>query len=100
MSFTKELQHLVNVSLLASSYTSSSPHLQAPSMFSWLLSVSNLLDVEGMYPGHARSQIITKDYKGTQRIGIMMRANSGELSRCPSCYKARRIDDDEMISIM
>ena len=42
--------------------------------------------------GCARSQIITKDYRGTQCIGIMMRANSGELSGCPSCYKARRID--------
>jgi hypothetical protein len=25
--------------------------------------VSDLLDVEGMYPDHARSQIIIKDYK-------------------------------------
>ena len=29
---------------------------------------------------------------GTQRIGITLRAYSGELSRRPSCYEARRID--------
>jgi hypothetical protein len=29
---------------------------------------------------------------GTQRIGIMLRAYSGELSWSPSCYKARMID--------
>jgi hypothetical protein len=45
-----------------------------------------------VYPGCARSQIITKDYRGTQCIGITMRANSGELNRHPSCYEARRID--------
>jgi len=45
-----------------------------------------------VYPGRTRSQIIIKDYKGTQCIGITMRVNSGELSRHPSCYKARRID--------
>jgi hypothetical protein len=44
-----------------------------------------------VYPGCARSQI-TKDYRGTQCMGITMRVNSGELSRCPSCYNARRID--------
>jgi hypothetical protein len=45
-----------------------------------------------VYPGRARSQIITKDYRGTQCIGITMRVNNGELSRRPSCYEARRID--------
>jgi hypothetical protein len=45
-----------------------------------------------VYPGHARSQIITKDYRGNQCIVVTMRVNSGELSICPSCYKARRIE--------